>query len=77
VEGTHESLGFLAEGVVDVIHRVVTDPGRLSKAWCEQVVAGGFEDTRYVEIVGVVITVVSVDVFCRGGRHLQHDGSDC
>jgi len=60
-----------------VIHRVVTDPGRLSKAWCEQVVAGGFEDTRYVEIVGVVITVVSVDVFCRGGRHLQHDGSDC
>ena len=65
VEGTHESLGFLAEGVVDVIHRVVTDPGRLSKAWYEQVLAGGLEDTHYVEIIGMVITVVSVDVFCR------------
>jgi hypothetical protein len=66
VEGTHESLGVLPEGAVDVIHRVVTDPGRLSKAWYEQVLAGGLEDTHYVEIIGVVITVVTIDVFCRG-----------
>lgn len=72
VEGTHESLGFLEEGVVDVIHRVVNDPGRLSKAWYEKVLAGGIEDTHYVEIIGVVITVVTVDVFCRGVGVLPH-----
>ena len=66
VQGNHDSPGVLPEEVVDVIHRVVTDPGRLSKAWYEQALAGGVEDTHYVEIIGVVITVVSVDVFCRG-----------
>ena len=66
VQGSHDSPGVLPKGVVDVIHRVVTDPGRLSKEWYEQVLAGGLEDTHYVEIIGVVITVVSVDVFCRG-----------
>ncbi len=66
VEGKHDSPGVLTEQVVDVIHRVVTDPGRLSKAWYEQVITSGVEDTHYVEIIGVVITVVSVDVFCRG-----------
>jgi len=66
VEGTHDGLGVLTEGVVDVIHRVVTDPGRLSKEWYEQVLAAGLEDTHYVEIIGVIIRVVSIDVFCRG-----------
>ena len=66
VRGKHDSPGVLPEEVVDVIHRVVTDPGRLSKEWYEQVIAGGVEDNHYVEIIGVVIMVVSVDVFCRG-----------
>ena len=77
VEGTHDSLGVLPEQAVDVIHRVVTDPGRLSKAWYEKVLAGGLEDTHYVEIIGVVITVVTVDVFCRGvGVPLHQQGPD-
>ncbi len=32
VEGVHESLGALPEAVVEVIHRVVTDPARLSRS---------------------------------------------
>lgn len=65
VQGSHDRLGGLPEPIVEVIHRVVTDPGRLSKAWFEGVTASGVEDTSYVETIGVVVTVVSVDAFCR------------
>jgi len=65
VEGNHESLGVLPNPVVDVIHRILTDPGRLTKRWYEQVLASGISDTEYVEIVGVVITLVVIDTFAR------------
>lgn len=66
VKGNHDSTNSLPEAAVEVIHRVVTDPGRLSNAWFEQVMDGGLEDTQYVEIISVVVTVVSIDTFCRG-----------
>ncbi len=66
IEGRHGNLGALPEEVVEIIHRVVTDPGRLNRAWYEQVIARGVEEPRYVEIIGVVVTVVSIDTFCRG-----------
>ena len=66
VEGQHASTGELPEAAVDVIHRVVTDPGRLTRAWFEKTLASGLTDAQYVEIIGVVVTVVSVDSFCRG-----------
>ena len=49
-----------------MIHRVTTDPGRLSKDWYERLLADGVEDTHYVEALGVVVRTVSVDSFCRG-----------
>src|SRR5438094_1434566 len=33
VEGHHGHYGALPDTAVDVIHRVVTDPGRLSRQW--------------------------------------------
>ncbi len=66
VKGKHDSLEILPDEVVDVIHRVVTDPGRLSKEWFDRTIASGIEDTQYVEIIGVIITVVSIDSLCRG-----------
>lgn len=64
VKGVHGSLGALPAPVVEVIHRLRNDPGRLTKAWYDGVVAD-IGDAPYVEIVGVVITVVGVDVFAR------------
>jgi len=66
VQGEHRSLGALAEVMVDVIHRVVTDPSRLSRAWLERTLARGLGDAAYVEILGVVTTIVAIDAFCRG-----------
>lgn len=66
VDGEHDGDGRLPAAAVDVVHRLTTDPGRLSKAWFEKSLAGGLSDGHYVEIVGVVVTVVSIDAFTRG-----------
>jgi hypothetical protein len=65
VDGGHDNLGVLPARVVEQIHRIVTDPGRLTRTWFDGVAASGTPDTEYVEIVGVVATVVSIDTFCR------------
>jgi hypothetical protein len=65
VSGRHDSLGVLPERVVEQIHRIVSDPGRLTHAWYEGIISAGTSDTEYVEIVGVVATIVSIDTFCR------------
>jgi len=66
IEGEHDSLGTLSEPIVDVIHRIGTDPGRLTQSWYQQVLTSGVSDAAYVEIVSVVATVVAVDTFARG-----------
>ena len=65
IDGRHDSLGVLPERMVEPIHRIVSDPGRLTHRWFESVIASRTPDVEYVEIVGVVVTVVSIDTFCR------------
>ena len=64
VEGIHDSLGALPENLVEVIHRIVSDPGRLMRKWYEDCLASGLTEEEYVEIVGVTCSTVSVDTFC-------------
>ncbi len=66
IEGEHDHLGALPAAAVDVIHRVMTDPSRLSKAWAEKTLAGGISDGHFVELLGVVVAVVSIDSLHRG-----------
>jgi alkylhydroperoxidase family enzyme len=63
--GTHETLGALSPSLVEVIHRVRTDSGRLTREWFERVVDQGLTDAEYVEIVGVVAMLAGVDFFAR------------
>jgi hypothetical protein len=65
IAGHHDSLKTLPERVVEQIHRIVSDPGRLTRQWFDGVIASGTSDAEYVEIVGVIATVVSIDTFCR------------
>ncbi len=65
IQGAHDTLGVLPSPVVDVVHRIRTDPGRLTRAWFDGVMASGLADAQYVEIVGVVATVVGADTFAR------------
>ncbi len=63
---THDSLGTLPEHLVDAIHRIVTDPGRLSRSWLNGILESGLSDAEYVETVGVIVNVLAVDQ-CRRG----------
>jgi alkylhydroperoxidase family enzyme len=66
VDGEHDHLGKLPPAAVDAIHRLVTDSGRLSRSWYEEKLTQGLSDGQYVEIIGVITTVQSIDYFCRG-----------
>jgi len=66
VSGEHDGLGGLPKAAVEAIHRIVTDHGRLSRSWFERIRAAGLDEGAYVELIGVVTTVVSIDSFCRG-----------
>jgi alkylhydroperoxidase family enzyme len=63
IEGEHDSLGRLPEAAVEAVHRIVTDPGRLSEGWFEKVIATGLTEEQYVELVSMVAHVTAVDTF--------------
>jgi hypothetical protein len=65
VAGAHDDTGTLSRPVVDVIHRIRTDPGRLSRAWFEEATGGGLAVTHYVELVGVLALTTGLDYFAR------------
>jgi len=66
VDGEHDAGLGLPAPVVEVVHQVVNDPGRLSHVWFEKVMAAGLSKEHYVETLGVIVTVFSMDSFCRG-----------
>jgi hypothetical protein len=66
IEGKHDSLDELPETVIEVIHRVRSDPGRLSNRWFRDVVASGLREGEYVETVSIVAHVVAIDMMARG-----------
>jgi alkylhydroperoxidase family enzyme len=65
VRGTHDTVSSLPANVVEVVHRVRTDPARLSRAWFDRMIATGLSEGEYVEIVGVVALMAGVDYFAR------------
>lgn len=65
VEGSHASLGALGAAEVELIHRVVCDPGRLSERWAQSLLARGLQEGEYVEIVGIIAMVMMMDTTAR------------
>ena len=63
VEGEHDCLGGLSDAAVEAVHRIATDPGRLTRKWYESLLTDGLTAEQYVETVGVVCTTISVDTF--------------
>ena len=65
VVGNHTGDDILPAPLVDAIHKVTTDPGRMSREVYERWLADGLEDAHYVEALGVVVRAVAIDSFCR------------
>lgn len=66
VTGTHDAVTDLDPTAVEAIHRIRTDPGRLTHAWYKDLLGYGLSADRYVELVGVLVTTVAVDTFSQG-----------
>lgn len=66
VDGAHDHLGALPETVVEVIHRIRTDSGRLTEAWYRKVLDSGLSETDYVEIVAVISIATALDTLAVG-----------
>ena len=69
LSGTHDVNSFnahvLPAPAVDAIHRIVNDASRLTRSWYGRTLADGLADAEYVELVGTVVAVVSIDSFCQ------------
>ena len=63
--GEHLHSGNLPELVVDAVHRVVTDQTRITQAYIDDNASKGLSNEAYVELVGVVVAVLSIDEFHR------------
>jgi hypothetical protein len=76
INGTHDGPAVLPVPAVEAAHRITTDPGRLKRQWFEGLKAAGLRDEPYVELLGVLVTVLGIDVFCRALGVPVHDLPD-
>ena len=72
MQGEHLKGDVLSDDIVDAVHRVVTDQTRITKSYVEGNVQKGFSEEQYVELVGIVVSVFSIDEFHRA-LGLQHE----
>lgn len=59
----HKHSGTLPYKAVEAIHRITRVPMHLDKDWYDSLIDEGFTDAHYVEILGVVVSVVCIDAF--------------
>jgi alkylhydroperoxidase family enzyme len=63
VEGKHNGLGVLSDSMVEIVHRISTDAGRLTKKWLYAILEAGVTEEQYVETVGVIAVITALDTF--------------
>ena len=49
--------------MIDAVHRITTDASRLSEVWLTNFYQQGFTDGHYVELLGIVVALISIDSF--------------
>ncbi|MFT4820482.1 MAG: hypothetical protein ACJAXW_003513 [Candidatus Azotimanducaceae bacterium] len=63
VDGHHESVTNLSTDAIEVIHRVITDSGRLTERWFIDMTSRDLTAEKYIEIIGVVATSIIIDSY--------------
>ena len=63
IDGVHDSATNLPDNIVEVIHRICTDSGRLTGKWFGKVVESGLTPEEYIEVVGLTATAIIIDSF--------------
>ena len=62
VDGGHRATDQLSAEAMEVVHRVSSDPGRLTRAWADEMISSLGEET-YTELVGIAACTAAVDMF--------------
>lgn len=62
LDGVHSETEHLSATAVEVVHRVATDPGRLTRSWAESCIAD-VGSAVYTELVGTTAIATVVDTF--------------
>jgi len=62
VDGSHLATNDLSAAAVEVVHRMASDPGRLTRQWADEAMVD-LGDATYTELVGVAATSATVDMF--------------
>lgn len=65
IAAKHAPARGLSAIAVDAIHRIVTDPGRLSSQWFEECQEAGMAPAQIIELGGIVSTVTLADTLAR------------
>jgi hypothetical protein len=69
-DGRHdESETVLSDLAVDTIHRITTDPGRLSERWYDELADAGMSPEELVEITSIIGVVTIADTLARALSH--------
>ncbi len=66
VAGEHNATTDLPMPAIEAVHKIATDPGRLSREWLEPLLGDELSDAAYVELVGLLTTSISIDDINRG-----------
>ena len=63
VNGNHDTTTALPATIVEIIHRIKTDSGRLTEAWLNRTLDDEVTGEKYIEIVGLIATSIIIDTF--------------
>ena len=63
MQGVHDVLNDFPADVIEAIHRLSTDSGRLSEKWVTDITRGELSEEAYVEIIGIVAVITALDTF--------------
>ena len=66
IDGDHDHLGLLPDPIVEIVHRVRTDSGRLTESWFRAMLECGVTEEDYVETVAVISIATALDTLARG-----------
>lgn len=63
VEGQHAGCSRLPAVAIEAVHRITTDSSRLTRGWYDSLLARGLSEGQYIELLGTVVSIVSIDSF--------------
>ena len=66
VAGEHDDLGELPDAWSEVVHRVTTDSGRLTRRWVDEARKSGIAEDEFVGIISIAIIAIAIDAFTAG-----------